>query len=118
MKSITTLTIIAILVIPIIGVGMSYFQSQPEILILTTDSQDMGLNLAISTFREQITDDCATVNVVSLDDINNYKLCVYALVIVGHGQPNGLETSEGIIAWTGLYAQIEQIQSRMTTIIA
>ncbi|MDF1540183.1 MAG: hypothetical protein P1Q69_14915, partial [Candidatus Thorarchaeota archaeon] len=63
MKSITTLVIIVILVVPTIGVGMSCFQEKPEILILTTDRQDADLNLAISTFREQITDSHVNMNV-------------------------------------------------------
>lgn len=97
---------------------MSYFQSKPEILILTTDGQDISLNLAISTFRNQITDDHVTVHVASLDDIGKFGSCVYALVIVGHGQPIGLETSEGIVTWSSLYERIEDIQSKMTTIVA
>ncbi len=116
-KKIVSQIIVVLLMVPILGVTIAESTEKSKIWIVSPDFQDRSVNVALQTFSEEmifLDSDIRLGKLSEIDAISNIDI----LIIIGHGQPDGLKTQEGIMPWSTLYHSFEHLELMKTVVLA
>ena len=110
--------IIILLLIPLLGFGFSKPATEFSVWIVNSDSHDVNTDMAVRTLLGEIASTKLNIMETTLDRLELVPLQVDVLVLVGHGQAEGLETSKVLIPWSELYDDISERQPLKTIVLA
>jgi len=106
-----------LLLLPMLG--LLYVQTEiPTVYIVTADSHDVSIKLAINTIHETLAPASIRIVDVLLSQFESIPRNPDALVIVGHGHPDGLEVETGLILWSDLYDNVVPLNAKRTVVLA
>jgi hypothetical protein len=112
------LTVIMILLLPLVGIGLQSNLPVFTVWIVNSDGQDIDTNLALRIIQRETAESSMEVKETSIERLDLVPFRVDVLILVGHGSPNGLETSEGISPWSEVYGAVELRKPRITVVLA
>ncbi|MHA1948773.1 MAG: esterase/lipase family protein [Candidatus Thorarchaeota archaeon] len=117
-KNLRNFTIILILILPLVSAGLHDPLPSFSVWIVNADSNDESANLAVQTILQETTTIGVDIRETTLSRLGSVPLYVSVLVLVGHGEPNGLQTSETLIPWLELYNAVAERQPEKTVVLA
>ncbi len=112
------LTIIMILIMPLVSAGLNDPLPSFSVWIINTDESDVSTNLAVQTLLQETAAAGLDIRETTLARLGSLPLYVNVLVLVGHGEPDGLQTSRTLIPWSELYSIITERQPLKTVVLA
>jgi pimeloyl-ACP methyl ester carboxylesterase len=118
MKHLQYFAIVLMLVFPLISAGFQNPLSNFSVWIVKTDANDYNTNLAVQTILDETTYRSTDIEVTTLSKISSIPFDIDVLIIVGHGQTDGFQTTEGIIPWDSLYHDLEKREPKKIIVLA
>ncbi|MDF1541287.1 MAG: hypothetical protein P1Q69_20485 [Candidatus Thorarchaeota archaeon] len=86
------IVLIILLVIPLLGIGLSNPTTEFSVWIVNSDSHDVSTDIAVRTLLDEVASTKLSIRETTLARLESVPLHVDVLVLVGHGQTEGLET--------------------------
>jgi hypothetical protein len=86
--------------------------------IVMTESQDENVDIALETLQEEISSIHIRIRLTRIDHLSSVPLHTDMIVLIGHGTPNGLETSRKLLSWSMIYDAIAKREPQKTVILA
>jgi len=117
-KRLRNIVIIILLIIPLLGVGFSKPTTEYSVWIVNSDNHDVSIDTAVRTILDELASSELSIKETTLDRLESVPLHVDILVLVGHGQTEGLETPKALIPWIDLYNDISERQPQKTIVLA
>jgi len=94
------LIMVIALLLPVFSIGIQNTSTHnPSVWIVYDDTPDESITLAVQVFSRQIADTDLVVKEITLSKIEEIPLYSDAIILVGHGQIEGLEVSDTILPW-------------------
>lgn len=112
------LAIVIALLLPMVMIGLQYPATQPTVWIVFADSQDASEEIAAQIFSTEVESAGCIVKETQLSKINRIPFHADAIVLIGHGQDEGLEVSNSILPWTLVNDALEERLPKMTILLA
>lgn len=112
------IALVLLLTTPLFIGYVSYQDKAPTVWIVGPDQFDESTLLAMNTIIQEIPDASSIIHTTTLEHLDTIPLQTNVLIIVGHGNPDGIESTEGIIAWEALYSSISELQAQKTVVLA
>jgi pimeloyl-ACP methyl ester carboxylesterase len=94
-------------------VGVQYAMAQPTVWVVYTDSPDMNEELAAQTLIHEVTLAGCSVGVTSIEKLDVIPLFSDAIVVIGHGSPDGIETLGSVLPWADTNALLNKRNPQM-----
>lgn len=113
-----TLAIIIALLLPLVVMGLQNTVTQPLVWIVYADGQDASIEVAAQTFSQEMTMGDCIVRETTLSRLELIPLYSDAIVLIGHGQSEGLEVLETIIPWKQINDALEERKSQLIMLLA
>ncbi|MHA2081755.1 MAG: DUF7379 domain-containing protein [Candidatus Thorarchaeota archaeon] len=110
--------LIIILVIPLLGVGPFNPTTEFSVWVVDSDSRDVSTDIAVRTLLDEVASTKLNIKETTLARLESVPLYIDLLVLVGHGQAEGLETPKALIPWSELYNDISERQPQKTIVLA
>ncbi|MHA2242878.1 MAG: hypothetical protein ACXACE_14835, partial [Candidatus Thorarchaeota archaeon] len=110
--------LIIILVIPLLGVGPFNPTTEFSVWVVDSDSRDVSTDIAVRTLLDEVASTELNIKETTLARLESVPLYIDLLVLVGHGQAEGLETPKALIPWSELYNDISERQPQKTIVLA
>jgi pimeloyl-ACP methyl ester carboxylesterase len=113
-----SLAIVIALLLPLVVMELQNPVTQPTVWFVYADDQDPNANLAAITVTHELTATGCNIKETVLSKMNSIPLYIDTIVIIGHGQIEGLETSYGILPWSDLYDMTKSRKPQHTVVLA
>ncbi|MHA1965028.1 MAG: alpha/beta fold hydrolase [Candidatus Thorarchaeota archaeon] len=97
---------------------VGYEVKEPTVWIVGPEQFDESAMVAIDTIMQEIPDARSVVHTTTLGHLDAVPLQTDVLIIVGHGGPDGIESTEGVIGWDVLYSCISDLLPQKTVVLA
>ncbi|MHA2263681.1 MAG: DUF7379 domain-containing protein [Candidatus Thorarchaeota archaeon] len=110
--------LIIILVIPLLGVGLFNPTTEFSVWVVDSDSRDVSTDIAVRTLLDEVASAKLNIKETTLARLESVPLFIDLLVLVGHGQAEGLETPKALVPWSELYNDISERQPQKTIVLA
>jgi pimeloyl-ACP methyl ester carboxylesterase len=110
--------LLLVLTMPLVSVGFHGFTPGFVVWVVNADVDDVDTGLAVRTLRVETAQAGFDVKETTLARLGSVPLRADVLVVVGHGEPDGLAVSESLRPWSELYRAIAERQPRKTIVIA
>ncbi|MGY5875997.1 MAG: hypothetical protein RTU30_09640 [Candidatus Thorarchaeota archaeon] len=117
-RQIQTLICLVILVLPFFGLIIDLQTDKPIVCVVMSEENDINIELALSTLRQELDSADVRIIVRTIDQWDVIPQSPIALVFIGHGQPDGLESQDGIIPWNELYDEIAALNTERSIVLA
>ncbi len=117
-NSIFLIVFILLLTTPLFIGYVGYQGKEPAVWIVGPEQFDENAMVAIDTIMQELPDASSMVRTTTLEHLDAIPLQTDVLIIVGHGEPDGMKSAGGIIAWDVLYSRISELQPRKTVVLA
>jgi len=117
-KKVRTILVIVVLIFPLLGIGLQCTQTKSSVWIITTDNQDIDVNVAVSVLQDELRFYNSEIHMTTLERISSRLHGSDVLVIVGHGQTEGLVHSGEVLPWESVSDLISYIDAEKTIILA
>ena len=119
-KSLRTnsLVIVIMLFFPLIIVGFQNTTTQSSVWIVYTDIGDDNIQLAARTFTSEIELEDCIIRETIFPNLEMIPLHSDAIVLIGHGQKEGLEVSQIVIPWTKVNELLIERKSQISILLA
>jgi hypothetical protein len=91
---------------------------QPSVWIVYTEDHDESVEIAAQTFLDEMKIAEYVVRETTLSRIDLIPLYSDAIILIGHGQPDGLEILDTVVSWTQVNNALEDRKSRLTMFLA
>jgi hypothetical protein len=82
--------LIIILVIPLLGVGPFNPTTEFSVWVVDSDSRDVSTDIAVRTLLDEVASTKLNIKETTLARLESVPLYIDLLVLVGHGQAEGL----------------------------
>jgi pimeloyl-ACP methyl ester carboxylesterase len=112
------LIVVLLTFVPFLAVGSQESTLGFSVWILNTSPDDIDTDTAVQTLRHETAQVGLRVSDASLNRFGLVPACVDLLVLVGHGQPEGLLVSDEVVPWPELYGLIVEHRPQRTIILA
>ncbi len=113
-----SLALVIALLLPIVMMGLWSSITQPSVWIVYIDDQDLNAQLAVETVSHELAIADCIIRETTLSKIESIPLYTDTIMIVGHGQIDGLETSDGVLSWSDLYDMTKSRKPQHTVVLA
>jgi len=100
------------------GLYYSNKKEIPTVYIVISDNYDVRVDLASTTIHKEFESVRVKVIEILLSQWDKIRGKPDALVIIGHGRTDGIETPSGVLPWTELYTDISVIDPTRTVVLA
>jgi len=110
--------IIFALILPIVIMGFQDMTSQPSIWIVYANGQDRNIEMAIDTFEQDMAVAEYKIGEMNFDEIGNLPLYSDAVILIGHGTPEGLEVSGDILPWSEVVTPLRERRPQIGVLLA
>ncbi|MGY5853705.1 MAG: hypothetical protein RTU92_09085 [Candidatus Thorarchaeota archaeon] len=117
-RQIQTLMCLLILVLPFFGLIIDLQTDKPVVCIVVSEEDDFNINLALSTLREELSSVDVRMVIRTIDQWDLIQRNPTALVLIGHGQSDGLMSHNELIPWSELYNKITVFDARRSVVLA
>ncbi len=117
-NKITIVVLVLLLVIPLIGGSTISDSANQEIWIVNSDAQDRSISYASQIINDYSSRIGYNVRVFDLNQLDSLLQQPDVLVIIGHGQRDGLSLQNGVISWSNLYDSIAEHNPKRAVILA
>jgi len=117
-KKMRDLTVLLLLVLPLIGLGIQNSMAEPTVWVISAEGYDGNVDLATMTLLHEISGVDCIVKTTTFDRLDTVPFHSDVLVLVGHGQPDGLEVSDTILPWSNLYDEIAERRPGKAVVLA
>ncbi|MHA1638336.1 MAG: DUF7379 domain-containing protein [Candidatus Thorarchaeota archaeon] len=117
-KLLRNITIILLLTMPLFCVGVSSIAPEHSVWIVRADRHDGATDLAIQTLIYELDSTKSDIRQTTLSGLESVPLQVDVLVLVGHGQPQGIRVTDNIIPWPEMYDALAERQPQKTIVLA
>ncbi len=111
------LAVVIALLLPLVIVGLQHIAIQPSVWIVYADTQDASIDLASITLSDEMISAGYIVKEMSFMEIDRIPLYSDAIVLIGHGQVEGLEVLDTILPWTLVNDVLEERESQMVMLL-
>ena len=113
-----SLAIVIAILLPLAMMGLQNTATQPSVWIVYSDNQDRSIELASQTFSDEILTAGCIVREASLSELDLIPLHSDAIILVGHGQKEGIVLADELMPWSDLYDSIRSRKPMHTVILA
>ncbi len=110
--------ITVVLIVPVLCTGVHGSTPGFVVWILNADGNDVDSGVALRTPQQEIPQDGVQSRETSLTGLASVPLHADVLVLIGHGQPDGLEVLGGLKPWPELHRAIAERQPQKTIVLA
>lgn len=94
-------------------VGVQYAMAQPTVWVVYTDSPDMNEEIAARVLTNEVTLAGCSVGVTSIEKLDVIPLSSDAIVVIGHGGPDGIEAFGSVLPWEDTNGLLNERNPRM-----
>lgn len=109
---------ILIMITPVVGVSNLDLSRGPALWILKAESEDPNIDMGVNSLKLGFCDMASDVIIRDLKRLDTLDANGEYLIIVGHGTPEGLETTGKTIPWDELYAAIRRAGPERAFVLA
>ncbi len=110
--------LLLVLTMPLLSVGFHGFTPGFIVWVVNADVDDVDTGLAVRTLRTETAQAGFDVKETTLARLGSVPLRADVLVVVGHGEPDGLTVLESLRPWSELYRATTERQPRKTIVLA
>ncbi len=115
---VNSLAIVIILLLPLVILGLQNTTTQPSVWIVYTDSHDGNIQLAAQTFTNELKPEECVIRETTLNYLEMIPLHSDAIVLIGHGQEDGLEVSQTVLPWVNVSEAMVERRSQISILLA
>ncbi len=92
--------------------------AEPTVWVISAEGYDGNIDLATRTLLHEISGIDCIVKTTTFKRLDTVPFHSDVLVLVGHGQPAGLEVSDAILPWSNLYDEIAERSPGKAVVLA
>jgi len=113
-----SIILILIMMTPAVGVSNLDLTHESTLFILKAESGDPNIDMGVNSLKLGFRDVVSDVIIRGLERLDTLDANGEYLIIVGHGTPEGLETSGKTVPWDELYAAIRSAGPERAFVLA
>ncbi|MBD3157954.1 MAG: hypothetical protein GF309_04125 [Candidatus Lokiarchaeota archaeon] len=117
-KSARNFVILILILLPVISTTFQPEPLHPTAWIVMANNQDENTSIAAKTLQDEVSPFPVRTVETDFERLDSIPLHEDMIVLVGHGQPDGLETPNGLILWSMIYDAIAARQPQKAVILA
>jgi hypothetical protein len=91
---------------------------EPTVWVISAEGYDGNVDLATRTLLHEISGVDCIMKTTTFERLDSVPFHSDVLVLVGHGQPDGLEVSGTILPWSDLYDEIAERSPGKAVVLA